>query len=208
MTSMPKIEQISLNEVIIWCPLDTAFPYISEAIRRLGKIKQEDRSKQFIVGRIKRGLQFIKVRASLVEREQDKTTVVIQASSDDVFGLGEKSVKKRFIETLRNLDNPGYEPDRFGIHPSLLFGWIIGLIILLFVIITCVLDKLTKSPPHTNYIQTNLDAYDVRTHPTGLSGPDFEIFWFPRSSEGIHTAHRTEAQRSVAPAARIKITRR
>lgn len=86
MTSAPKVDQISPNEVVISCALATAFTYVSGAISRLGKVKEENRGQQFIGGRIKYGLQPVKARASFVERESGKTNVVIQASSDDVWG--------------------------------------------------------------------------------------------------------------------------
>jgi len=80
------------------------------------------------------GLQSVKVRTSLVERTPGKTNVVIQASSDDVWGVGAKHATKRLVETLRNLDNPGYAPDRLGMHPAALVGVVIGFVFLLLLV--------------------------------------------------------------------------
>ena len=143
MASAPKVDQISPNEVVVSCPLGAAFAHVSGAIGRMGKVKQDDRSKQFIDGRIKYGLQSVKVRASLVEREQGKTHVVIQASSDDVWGAGAKNATERLVETLRNLDNPGYEPDRLGMHPAALVGLLIGFVFLLLLIMKHVLPQIS-----------------------------------------------------------------
>jgi hypothetical protein len=106
---------------------------------RVGKVKKEDRQQQFVEGRIKYGLQSVKVRASLVEREAGKTNVLIQASSDDVWGAGAKNATKRLVEALRNLDNPGYQPDRLGMHPAALVGLLIGFVFLLLLIMKYVL---------------------------------------------------------------------
>ena len=65
--------------------------------------------------------------------------MLIQASSDDVWGAGAKNATKRLVETLRNLDNPGYQPDRLGMHPAALVGLLIGFVFLLLLIMKYVL---------------------------------------------------------------------
>ena len=139
MTTAPNVDVISSNEVVISSPLAGAFDLVSQAMGRLGKVKKEDRQQQFVEGRIKYGLQSVKVRASLVEREAGKTNVLIQASSDDVWGAGAKNATKRLVEALRNLDNPGYQPDRLGMHPAALVGLLIGFVFLLLLIMKYVL---------------------------------------------------------------------
>lgn len=49
-------------------------------------------------------------------------------------GAGAKNATKRLLETLRNLDNQGYQPDRLGMHPAALVGLLIGFVLLLLVI--------------------------------------------------------------------------
>ncbi len=139
MTTAPNVDVISSNEVVISSPLAGAFDLVSQAMGRLGKVKKEDRQQQFVEGRIKYGLQSVKVRASLVERDAGKTNVLIQASSDDVWGVGAKNATKRLVEALRNLDNPGYQPDRLGMHPAALVGLLIGFVFLLLLIMKYVL---------------------------------------------------------------------
>ena len=65
--------------------------------------------------------------------------MLIQASSDDVWGVGAKNATKRLVEALRNLDNPGYQPDRLGMHPAALVGLLIGFVFLLLLIMKYVL---------------------------------------------------------------------
>ena len=135
MTATPKIDRISANEVVVSCSLIDAFKHVSQAVESLGKVKKEDSQQQFIEGRIRYGLQSVKVRASLVEREEGKTNVVIQASSDDIWGGGARKATERLVETLCNLDNPGYTPDRLGMHPAALFAVLIGFVFLMILII-------------------------------------------------------------------------
>jgi hypothetical protein len=131
MTTDIKVNKISPNEIIMLCPFKTAFGHVTEAIERLGKVKKSDRDQQYIEGKIKFGLQSVKVRVSFVERDEGKTNVVIQGSSDDVWGAGAKNATKRLVELLLNLDNPGYKPDRLGMHPAAIIGIVIGIIFLI-----------------------------------------------------------------------------
>ncbi len=149
MSSAYKVDQLSPNEIVISFPLDEAFSHVSQAMQRLGAVKQEDRGQQFVEGRVKCGLQSVKVRASIVEREQGKTNVVIQASSDDVWGAGAKSATKRLIETLSNIDNPGYQPDRLGMHPAVLAVKLILFVIVLLVVMKYVFPIIFKLLGHS-----------------------------------------------------------
>jgi len=127
--------QTGTNEIVISASFPLAFQQVSEAIQRLGSVKYQDKDQQFVEARIKHGLQSVKVRASLVERSPGETTVVIQASSDDVWKAGAKSATKRLVETLLNLDNPGYRPDRLGMHPGALIGGLLGFLLVVFLAI-------------------------------------------------------------------------
>lgn len=137
-----KVDQVSQNEVVVCCSLGEAFPLVARALQKLGKLQKEDRPGQYVSGVIMYGLQSVKVRVSLVERDPGRTNVVIQASSDDVWGAGAKHATKRLIETLRNLDNPGYAPDRLGIHPAALLGAVIGFVFLLLLALKYVVPLL------------------------------------------------------------------
>ena len=86
----------------------------------------------------------MKVNISLVERTAGETTIVIQASSDDVWGAGAKNATKRLVETILNHDNPGYQPDRLGMKPMALCGVIIGFIVCLLVILKFVLPLIVN----------------------------------------------------------------
>lgn len=65
---LPLAQQTSANEVVLAMPLEVAFEKVSGAIQQVGKIKRHDRSQQFIEGRIRFGLESVKVHTVLVER--------------------------------------------------------------------------------------------------------------------------------------------
>ena len=132
MTTMnkPRVRRISDSEVVIEAPRSVAFGHVAEAIQKLGTVKQRDSNHTFIDGRIRFGFQSVAMRVSLVERDPGQTTVVMQGSSDDVWGMGAKNASKRLVQTLENLDNPGFKPDRLGIHPLALVGVVVGLVLI------------------------------------------------------------------------------
>jgi len=129
MTTMnkPRVRRISDTEVVIEAPRTVAFEHVAEAIQKLGTLKQRDPNETFIDGRIRYGLQSVAMRVSLVERDSGQTTVVMQDSSQDALGMGAKNASKRLVQMLENLDNPGFKPDRLGVHPLALVGVVIGL---------------------------------------------------------------------------------
>lgn len=127
-------QQTRPNEIVIFDSADAAADIVSHAISRLGFVKSREGS-QAIQGCIKYGLQSVRVRASLVERVNGQTTVVIQASGDDIWGAAAKNVTERLVEMLLNHDNSGYQPDRLGMHPGALVGLLISFVfVLLFVL--------------------------------------------------------------------------
>jgi hypothetical protein len=136
MTTMnkPRVRRISDSEVVIEAPRSTAFEHVAEALEKLGTLKQRDPNETFIDGRIRFGLQSVAMRVSLVERDPGQTTVVIQGSSDDAWGMGAKTASKRLVQMLENLDNPGFKADRLGIHPLALVGVVIAFGFILWLI--------------------------------------------------------------------------
>lgn len=128
------VTQTRDNEVVFNKSFDEAYRDVVNAVNRLGKVKREESNR--IVGTIKYGLQSVKVNASVVEEDAGNTRVVIQASSDDVWQQGAKNATRRLIELLLNLENPGYEPDRLGIHPAALVGIIILFVIVVYFIVS------------------------------------------------------------------------
>jgi hypothetical protein len=120
--------------VVISTSVDAALDCVAEAVNKLGTVKCREPHQQVLEGRIKYGFQSVKVRVSLVERVRGETTAVIQASSDDVWGAGARNATNRLVEMLLNLDNPGYQADRLGIHPAALIGVLIGFVILLILV--------------------------------------------------------------------------
>lgn len=86
----------------------------------------------------------MKVRASLVERTPAEASAVIQASSDDNWGAGARDTTKRLVATLVNLDNPGYQPDRLGMHPAAVVGLLVGFVIVLSFVLNYILPNLLR----------------------------------------------------------------
>lgn len=134
--NMPRVRRISDNEVVIAAPRAVAFNHVAEAVQKLGTVKQRGSDETFINGRIMYGLQSVAMRVSLVERDPGQTTVVIQGSSDDAWGMGAKNASKRLVQMLENLDNPGFKADRLGINPLALVGVVIGFGVILWYVMT------------------------------------------------------------------------
>ncbi len=133
-SAMPVPTPTGPNEIIFPSSLPVTMGRVAEAINRLGSVTEQNQSQQYVTGRIKFGLQSVKVRVSVVPAGPNQCRVVLQGSSDDVWGAGAKNATRRLMEMLRNLDNPGYKPDRLGIHPLALVGLIIGFVILVIII--------------------------------------------------------------------------
>jgi hypothetical protein len=131
------VTQTRDNEVVFNKPFHETYRDVVNAVNRLGKVKQGEQSR--IVGTIKYGLQSVKVNTSVVEEDAGSTRVVIQASSDDVWQQGAKNATRRLIELLLNIENPGYEPDRLGMHPAALVGIIILFVIVLLFILSLII---------------------------------------------------------------------
>ncbi|MGM0582814.1 MAG: hypothetical protein ACQETL_19215 [Bacteroidota bacterium] len=134
MNNYPEIKKKSKNEVLVSASYSKAFAHLEEAINKIGSVKEKNKDEQFIKSKIKYGLNSVKVRSSLVERGKEETTILIQASSNDIGSTAEENVTERLIETLTNLDNPGYEPDKRGVSTAAIIGSIILLIIIVLIV--------------------------------------------------------------------------
>lgn len=139
MSDLLKTEKKSSNEVVMSCGFEEAFNHTLNTIKEIGSIKESNKKEQFIESKIKYGLQSIPVRTSLVERDSGQTTILIQASSPGIGDVSGKNVTKRLIEALVNIDNPGYKPDKRGMHPMAIVGWIILLIITVIIVNSIIL---------------------------------------------------------------------
>jgi hypothetical protein len=135
-TVIPRVQRKSDSEAIIFAPKSIAFGQVAAAMAKLGSVKTRDPSQNFIDGRIKYGLNAVKVRASLVERDPGQTTVVMQGSSGEVWGVAAKNASKRLVEMLENMDNPGFKADRLGINPVALVAIVIVFVIVVAVIVS------------------------------------------------------------------------
>ena len=130
-----RVQRKSDSEVIIFAPRREAFEFVSAAMSKVGSVKKRDPEQNYIDGRIRYGLNPVKVRVSLVEREPRQTTIVVQGSSAEVWGVAAKNAAKRLIQMLENLDNPGFKADRLGINPIALTVIVIVFVVVVFVIV-------------------------------------------------------------------------
>lgn len=129
------------NELILVTDAATAFASVRSAMERLGRVRKTDEKLRAVEGRVRFGLQSVRVRASIAEEESGRTRVVVQASSDDVWGAGAKSATRRMMELLRNLNTPGYRPDRLGMHPAALVGVLLGFVLVMLAILSYVMPR-------------------------------------------------------------------
>lgn len=129
------------NELILTTDTRAALASVRSAMERLGRVRATDERRLAVDGRVRFGLQSVRVRVCCAEEGPGRTRVVIQASSDDVWRAGAKSATKRMSEVLRNLDTPSYQPDRLGMHPAALVGSLLAFTFILVVILSYVLPR-------------------------------------------------------------------
>jgi hypothetical protein len=199
----------SANEIVYPASRSATMSKVANAINLLGKVTEQNVQKQYIAGKIKYGLQSVKVRVSVVPVGQNQCRVVVQGSSDDVWGAGAKNVTRRLMETLRNLDNPGYKPDRLGIHPLALAGVVIGLFVLVILIVGG-LNLVTGSDNHSHSTSSeNSDTKPETTDDSGTSAAKhFMEEWARSGSASAEAALDPRAVDAVQNAVRtIKVKR-
>ena len=137
------ITKVSENEIVYPGDIASTWNDVAAALQKLGRTTKPDQQKRFLEGKVRYGLQSVKLRVSLVERDSLQTGIVVQASSDDIWNAGGRNATKRLIETLTHLNTPGYRVDRLGVHPAALFGLVCGIFILLFLIMNFVLPQVS-----------------------------------------------------------------
>jgi hypothetical protein len=118
------------NEIIFPASLPETMAKVAEAINRLGRVTELNQPDQYITGNIKFGFNSVRVRVSLIPAGPNQSRVVLQGMFDGLLGAGARSATRRLMEMLRNLDNPGYVPDRWGmpIHPLVIVGAVVAII--------------------------------------------------------------------------------
>lgn len=120
-----KLNIVSENEISTSENVIEFNKLLKESFSKLGKL--ESSTDTYIEGKIKYGLQSVKVRVSWAN-EGELTRYIFQGKSDDIWNKGGKNAVSRLIEVIKNHNVPGYEVDRLGMHPAALAGAVIGLI--------------------------------------------------------------------------------
>lgn len=132
--TMMAPQQTAPNEVILPYSPAKAIQKVANAINSLGTVKETNLAQSTVTGVIKYGFQSVKMRVSVPPAGPNQSRVVIQASGDDVWGAGARNATQRLQDMLRNLDNPGYRPDRRGIHPLAMAGSLVLIVILVILV--------------------------------------------------------------------------
>jgi hypothetical protein len=110
-------DQIAANEIVLPLKPDVALKRVTQAMERLGSIKQTDLATKTVKGKIRIGLGSLAVQVFVADVGADQSRVVIQSGRGDIWGWSSRNINRRFGDTLRNLDNPAFKVDRFGAHP-------------------------------------------------------------------------------------------
>src|SRR5438445_376093 len=87
------------------------------ALAALGQVRA--RNQHGAEGTVTFGLQRVRVRITWTPDPQG-TRLILQASGDDIWGTAAKSALERLESAIRNIDVPGYQVDRRGMHPGAL----------------------------------------------------------------------------------------
>lgn len=114
-------------ELFLPLPIPQAAHQAQRALAALGQIQEA--TPHYLAGTVAYGFQRVSVRISWAEAPQG-TRLILQGSSDDMWGAGAKNALSRLEATIRNIDVPGYQIDRRGIHPAALAG-MVALVLLL-----------------------------------------------------------------------------
>jgi len=124
--------QISPNEAEILYPIKTAYDIVLHSLSLIGRVKNENRLKNMIEGRVRYGLQSVVIKVSFEEIDDEKTKIFIQGNSDDHMNVGGESAVQRLMDTIINYNNPDFKPDRSGTSTIVVVGWLILFVLLLF----------------------------------------------------------------------------
>jgi hypothetical protein len=110
----------------------TTFERCKTAILKIGNVKEADDSDFIMAGRVLFMFTRQRVRISVTPCGHSQSRVLIQTPW--TFGLDalvKRNIKRRFLETLRNLDNPGFDVSRYGVPP---WAWVWTILVLVVVI--------------------------------------------------------------------------
>lgn len=120
---------------------EAALRDIQEALGMIGEVDNVDHANLTIEGSSRYGLQKVHLRVEIVP--QGETTIItIKALGDDWRAVGAKCCIARLLETIDNLGNPDYRPDRRGIRPlRLVLQIIAGIVLVLLVMAGLALDR-------------------------------------------------------------------
>ena len=102
------------------------------ALLRIGDLEEAtDRS---LHGTVSYGLRQVDLEVHWAA-ELEGIVITLQATGDDPAGVDALSAMDRFEASYRNLDDPQFQPDRYGVNPGTLL-LAIGLFIVVLLLVT------------------------------------------------------------------------
>jgi hypothetical protein len=137
--SSERISILSEDRLLLYRPLTIAFDQVADAINRVGRVELIEREQNFIICKIRYKFRLIQISIALYNVENDKTYILTDTPDSLAQDPAIKNVTERLVQTIFNMDNPNYKPDRLGISLSSIIFWVLfftGLIILIINIIT------------------------------------------------------------------------
>ena len=111
-----------------------AFERAVSALKQGGSIVRSDEGSRTLSGRIVYGLQRVAVDVHVTGDERS-SQVVVSAKSDDIQQIGAASALERMFQTMENINNPNFKPDRRGATTGGLIFQIVVFVVILIVVI-------------------------------------------------------------------------
>ena len=87
-------------------PAEQAYTDVKCAFEQIGRIESASEITLSVSGKTTYGLQSIKLRVSVIGKDETNSLLQIQAAGDDVWAGGARGGTDRLIQTLEALDNP------------------------------------------------------------------------------------------------------
>lgn len=121
-------------------PAPQAFSAAQKAVSAIGKVTSSNIGDYTINGKVRYGLQSVKLRVTI--RPNGATSnVVAEAESDDLWNAGGKSVVNRFLEALDRSNDPKYVPDRQGMSTGKLIVMIALFLMILVILFSFITNR-------------------------------------------------------------------
>ncbi len=86
-------------------PAAQAYVDLMRAFQQVGKVESASEATLSVRGQTSYGFQSVRLRVSIIEKDENNSLLEIQAAGDDVWAGGARAGTDRLIEALENLDS-------------------------------------------------------------------------------------------------------